>query len=314
MHSINEILQSDKLPSLPEVALKIIRLSNEEEPDLKEIGQVIQLDPALSACFLKISNSVLFASGRRCEVVDDIVIKLGIDFVQSIALSFYLRPHASNKSEWDRLIQKYWWRSITQACVGEELAHLGKSSKAALYFQCGLLQDLGILALVTVCQSDYAKLVAESECPDFVEQERAALGLDHVEVGSSLFEQWGMNEELISAMQHHHTPLPLNDLDGIPQPTIVMRIASLLTDFFLKKDQAAALADESNSELRTLLERFGLDAESLPEFLKDLESRVFEVALGLEISIGDKPSCEELLNSANNLLANLAVRQILSVQ
>ena len=54
-----------KLPSLPEVALKIRNALTNEDVSVAEISRLIGSDPALAARIVKIANSALFYRGSR---------------------------------------------------------------------------------------------------------------------------------------------------------------------------------------------------------------------------------------------------------
>ena len=48
------------LPSVPAVAMEVLRLAREDDADTGELARVVSLDPALAAKILKIANSALF--------------------------------------------------------------------------------------------------------------------------------------------------------------------------------------------------------------------------------------------------------------
>lgn len=58
--SIDSFVSSDQLPSLPQVALRVVELAREPEPEFAEICQVIRTDPALAGKILKTVNSALY--------------------------------------------------------------------------------------------------------------------------------------------------------------------------------------------------------------------------------------------------------------
>ena len=58
--SIEQIVASDRLPSLPQIAIRVIELARAPEPDFAEVTKVVRTDPALSSKMLKTANSALF--------------------------------------------------------------------------------------------------------------------------------------------------------------------------------------------------------------------------------------------------------------
>ena len=78
-----------KLPSLPEVALKIRNALANEDVSVAEISRLIGSDPALAARIVKIANSALFYRGSKpITSVSAAVSQLGHRMVRNVALSY----------------------------------------------------------------------------------------------------------------------------------------------------------------------------------------------------------------------------------
>ena len=314
MNSIENVLNSDRLPSLPKIALQIVEIAKSPEPDLKEVTLAIQCDPALCAQFLKISNSILFGFGNKTLDIASAISKLGLNMVQSVALGFYLKPSKSQGKAWDCLLQKYWWRSLAQACAAEELGLMIDKRNASQYFLGGLLQDIGILAILRTNESSYAETIASCDHPDFLEIEREAVGFAHVEVGVGLFDKWGIDPELTRSIGLHHDPISAKQLKGESNIRVAMRTASLIADkLFSKVPGNRFYPKASQLELELLLKnRFNFDLSAEDDLFEDVERRIVEIAGGFSIKIGDIPSSEELLLAASEMLSQLAVKSMMS--
>ena len=314
MNSIESVLNSDRLPSLPKIALQIVEISKSPEPDLAEVTSAIQCDPALCAQFLKISNSILFGFGKKTLDIAGSISKLGLNMVQSVALGFYLKPSISQGKAWDCLLQKYWWRSLAQACAAEELGLMIDKLNASQYFLGGLLQDIGILAILRTNEAPYAETFASCDRPDFLELEREAVGFDHVAVGVGLFEKWGIDPTLTHALALHHESITTKDLKEATHVRVAMRTASLIADkLFSKVPGNRFYPKASQAELELLLqERFKFDIAGEEDLFEDIERRIVEIASGFSINIGEVPSSEELLLAASEMLSQLAVKSMMN--
>lgn len=88
----NEILQtiitSQELPTLPNVASKLITLTAREDTTLSDIANLISQDIALSAKILKVSNSAFYSFPQQIGSINQAVSILGINAVRSLVLSF----------------------------------------------------------------------------------------------------------------------------------------------------------------------------------------------------------------------------------
>lgn len=312
MKNIDEVLASDKLPSLPQVALRIIELSKSPEPDFVQAAEAIQCDPALSSQFLRISNSVLFGMRGRTSTVLDAIRKIGINMVQSVALSFYLAPQRNCTDEWNKLLQRYWWRSLIQASAAEDLGSQIDRSNASRFFFGGLLQDIGILALMNVDYEFYYPVFAGGEITRLRDREISEIGFDHLDVSRGLFQNWGIEAELVDGMLSHHHPIALSSLENYDSMTCVLRTASLIADRMLSPYEQP-LPEANASELNGLMSQcFQIGTDEQLAFFDDIAKRVLEIADGLKISLGEFPSNEELLGNANQLLGDLAVKALMN--
>ena len=111
-----------------------------------------------------------------------------------------------------------WLHSIAVATVAETLA---RSAKAADLppdeaFVCGLLHDVGKLALDHVLPRGYSRVVELTEVHqrNVAEFERKVIGLDHHTAGKRLAEQWGLPLRLQDCIWLHGSPIrTLPDVD-----------------------------------------------------------------------------------------------------
>ncbi|MGB1191898.1 MAG: HDOD domain-containing protein, partial [Pseudomonadales bacterium] len=62
---LEKVRHSDQLPMLPDVAVRIIEMSNDSDLYAAKITEVIANDPALSARLLQVSNSSIFPYRRE---------------------------------------------------------------------------------------------------------------------------------------------------------------------------------------------------------------------------------------------------------
>src|SRR5690606_2137289 len=110
-----------------------------------------------------------------------------------------------------------WGHMLAVATAAEPLAASLKdrAPRPDEAFVCGLLQDLGKLALDHVMPRSYARCVelAEMNQADIAQVERRVLGLDHHTAGKRLAEQWGLAPVIVNTIWlHGHAPSALPHL------------------------------------------------------------------------------------------------------
>src|SRR4051812_749757 len=131
------------LPSLPAVAVHVLRLCQRENFDIADVARAIGSDPALAARVVALVNSPLFGLKREITTVSHALVLLGANAVRTIALSFAvvgdLRDH--ERAGFDH--RSFWRRAIFAAIAAQHLARLENQRHPEDAFLSGLLPDLG---------------------------------------------------------------------------------------------------------------------------------------------------------------------------
>jgi HD-like signal output (HDOD) protein len=153
------ILACPTLPSLPAVALELLRLCRDEETNLRRVAEAISRDPALSARVLRAANSASLAARGKVSTLTRAVPLLGSNATLALALSFSLvrGRRRDDRSGFDHRI--FWRRAVFSALAGRVLAESGvRSADPEEAFLAALLQDLGVLALAEVFPAEYGPM------------------------------------------------------------------------------------------------------------------------------------------------------------
>jgi HD-like signal output (HDOD) protein len=87
---LQKIRKVGSLPSAPTVAVEVLRLAQDQEVSLTEIGTVIELDPALTAKILKVVNSPVSGVSSEVSSLTRAIALLGLRTVKILALGFSL--------------------------------------------------------------------------------------------------------------------------------------------------------------------------------------------------------------------------------
>ena len=306
--SLQQLLASDQLPSLPQVALRIIQLVQEREPDFGEITKVIKSDPAICAKLLRTANSAVFGLRQRVTSVEAAVPILGANLVKTIVLSFTLADQQIRSHDHADEYQRHWRRSLFQAVAAESLALETQCADPALVFTIGLLQDIGELAMLNAIPQEYATCQASVEPGDAqCDVEVAQHGFSHVDVGVALCERWGLETSLVEAVKSHHEPFPRNKKKASRIPSLVkLSMASARCADFL--EAVGGIEEVGRTDLDQILnESYSLSDDAVFELFRDILLRVNEISALFLIDIGTPPSNDDLLRNSKSMLETLAV-------
>ena len=116
------IKKTDKLPTLPGIALKLMDALRQEEPDLDEITKLISSDPSLSAEILKCINSPFYSLRTKITSVNHAVNLMGLKTVKNLALSFSLVKNFQPEGPFSFDYESFWKDSLIGAVSARSLA------------------------------------------------------------------------------------------------------------------------------------------------------------------------------------------------
>jgi two-component system, cell cycle response regulator len=293
------------LPTLPAVALKVLDLCQRENLDLPEIAKVIANDPALAAKMLKTVNSPAFALRQEVRTLSHAVALLGVNSVRTLVLSFSLLRDI-RKSQRGSLTT-YWKRSVLAGVAARELAGALRFAYREEAFLCGLLQDIGMLALRQLGDPIYNDLLesASWDHDRIAAGERASFECDHSEVGAWLIARWRLPDRFRLACAHSHKATKLEKADD--DLGVLLRLTALsgiLADVWIHPDAAGA-AQRAHIQVGKTLQLPGL---SLEEVVRNMAAALPEVAGLFEVDLGSQESLARVLEDAREALAVISVQ------
>ena len=137
------------LPTLPEIALDVKRITEDEDSGLFDLVEVINKDTALTARLLKVSNSPLFRGANEITNLNMAVNRLGMQYTSNLATGLVMEQMFQATSEMiDKRMRHTWQKSTEIAGICNVLArqhsHLaaGQATLAGLDFAIGALPVL----------------------------------------------------------------------------------------------------------------------------------------------------------------------------
>ena len=153
--------KTKKLPTPSATTLKVIRLCQDEATSLNDITQVIQTDPALSAELLKYANAAFLSTGIQVASIQKATVKLGMRNVVNLALGFSLlsKNQKGQCKAFD--YDTFWSKSIFRAIAAKTIAGLSQVFDPEEIFVCGLLSNIGQLALASLFPQEYTDIFNE---------------------------------------------------------------------------------------------------------------------------------------------------------
>jgi diguanylate cyclase (GGDEF)-like protein len=285
------------LPSVPAVALEVLRLAQQEDASAGQLADVISLDPALAAKILKIVNSALL--GRGCEIVTlkRACAQLGFKTIKLWALSFAMvdslqRPRVEGFDH-----NEHWKRSVFRAVSAKLFAEAVKPQLADEAFLAGLLSEIGQLVLATGLPKEFqAVREAGGDAWRTPDAQRATLGYSSDELGVALLHSWGLPPLIYQAVLGAQNP-GQDRPDALPvtrEIAQIVHVAAHCETLFSRPEAPKALVDLYESARKF----FNLDKERVEELLSDLDRHTTEIAEILQVNLGERLDTTAVLRDA----------------
>jgi diguanylate cyclase (GGDEF)-like protein len=237
---LDELKLLGNLPSPTGIGLSILKLTQREDFSIGELGRAIQADPALTGRIIRLANSSFGSGAQPAATAMQAAMRLGVRTVRNLALNFTLvdghRGGRCTAFDYDR----FWARSLAMAVVARGLATTSGHDPEQV-FNCGLLADIGSLALASIHPERYAELlrrVTHAGSRPLIELEREELDLDHRELGRAMMQDCGIPQSFALAAENYELgALPTDFEDpASAQLTRLLSTARLLVDRNLHLD------------------------------------------------------------------------------
>ncbi|GGC80893.1 HDOD domain-containing protein [Marinobacter halophilus] len=271
-----------RLPPMPALALRILKLTTNSEATARELAELIEFDPSMTAQIMRYARSALFNYPGQINSVQEAVTRvLGFDRVAHIAMGI-ASVRAFDVPRSGMLgMDNFWRHSLYCAFLCQNLAaRLGRDK--GLAYLCGLLHNFGLLLVGHLFPLEFQELNALREInPEAsmhsLEQEvfghgdrQDILAVGHGAIGGILHRLWQLPEPVIKAAGMHQTP----GYHGEHEDYVLM---VQLANAMLKKQ---GIGDEFNpDDIQALTEALGLE----PATLDLVQQEIQQVASDLDV-------------------------------
>ncbi len=284
--------QMQQLPTLPAVAVRVLEVTGDDESSSREVVELIAADPSLSARILQLVHRADMGVRGDVNTIERAVLLLGFEAVRSAVLAVSIfktfgPDGAADTRHFKR--EEFWKHCIAVACCCELLAAKMTASTTtpaidpSEAFVCGLLHDLGKVALDAALPKSFDRVVEAADLlrGNIADVERTVVGIDHMVVGKRLAEQWKLPATMRDCIWLHNQPP-----EALPSSVKNPRMVNLVTlaDMLVRQHHLGYSGNYSfNLSRAALLAATGLTEETVSQVQQHLVEHVEPraTALGL---------------------------------
>ncbi|MBW1712408.1 MAG: HDOD domain-containing protein, partial [Deltaproteobacteria bacterium] len=138
----------ESLPTLPVVALELLKLATDEGSSAADLVKVIGRDPVLTARLLKIANSPIFGLSGNVASLSRAVVLLGLEEIRNLALGLLVFDTADGAGGKRKSYHRgqIWTHCLMVGLLAEILAQEEFGLGPGFYVY-GLIHDIGKVVL-----------------------------------------------------------------------------------------------------------------------------------------------------------------------
>ncbi len=294
---LKKILADPNLPTLPGNAAEVVQLCRHGDVPMDQLARVICRDPALALKVLHTVNSAAYGLRNQVTTISHALVLLGMETVKSVALSFTLVGSLKDVRGQDFDPTPIWQRSLISAVSARSIALKMGGAQSEEAFLAGLLQDMGILALIQTLGSPYIDLLRKvgDTSARLHEVEQKYLKLDHTQVGEALAEKWNLPPVLTLPIRFHEQP---EVATGEGQRTaLAVALGNKAAVPFLARDAKAPLKEY----LKYATKWFNMDETTATSILKAAAGAIPDMGKLFDISSGSIHDIEAILAEAERI-------------
>ncbi|MBU1344568.1 MAG: HDOD domain-containing protein [Proteobacteria bacterium] len=281
------IKQSNNLPQLPQVMLRLIKACNNEKTSIEELSGIISTDPSLTSRLIQIIGSPYINLPKAVNSIKTAVVYLGIDTIRNIAIStsaMHFFKFSKAVPEFD--ISRFWYHSYKCGVIARKVAEENEFSNPDEFFLAGLLHDIGRLVLLQNFPDDYkAILQTSSNEKQTIAAELEMFDADTPQVSAWLFSQWNLNPLISDAVLFINESI--EQIEGALSHVKVVFISNFLAE------------QKALEKIPEILPLTDLPQTRLEQIVILAEEEVAEMAknLGIKLDEAQDPFYEESLTS-----------------
>jgi putative nucleotidyltransferase with HDIG domain len=193
-----------RLPAFPGIITELLGDLDDENSSMMTLARHVERDPVITGRILSAANRMLRYGGwPEARDVYTAVSLIGFSRIREIVLAICI----VNFTGFFCSKRFYWGHSLAVGIGARELAATaGVDPNTALV--AGLLHDVGELWMSYFHPLEFqqVRLLVGVHSMEVCAAEHEHFGFDHCQVGEIVGRHWGLPEDIVAAIAHHHRP------------------------------------------------------------------------------------------------------------
>jgi HD-like signal output (HDOD) protein len=227
------IQKLEEIPSLPTVLYELTRTVNDPMSSVYDIEKVMSQDIGMTTKVLKLASSSYYAVPGGVSSLTRAISQIGLNTIHQLVLASSVIKSVKPNAQTEFDINEFWKHSFGTAIAAECIATFRGKDDCPDIFTCGLLHDIGKMALYLIAPTDLDLILESTQNRklSFLKAEHAIGLLPHTQLGQELCQKWKLPDVIGMSSRYHHE-FDFNKRSGVTadiHPTIdIVALANLL--------------------------------------------------------------------------------------
>ena len=279
---MEQLLAGAQLPALPQIAIRLLELSQDPDNGPSEFAVPIESDPGLTGQVLRFVNSSYFGFVQEISNIKLAITLVGIRTIKNFALwsaVFSLMPNPKC-GPFD--LKRLWQDSLRRALFARRFGKTLGLKEAEELFAAALLQDMAIPLLAKEMPDKYQSLLVARRGGKvrLSALEEEDFGWTHADAGAVMARGWKLPESFAVMIEEHTRPEMSNASDQLGKTATAL--ASMLP----------STCDEQWNERKPFSSTYQLlvkgESPTLTETFRAIDQEFLEFAPVLKLAV---PAC-----------------------
>jgi HD-like signal output (HDOD) protein len=269
---LESIIKDVKLPTLPDIVLKIQQVIRDPNSSAYDMAEVISMDASLSSTILKIANSAFYNFQSEVDTLYRAVAIVGTQQLSALTHGIKIIDAFKGVSPGILNMKSFWKHSIACGINARIIAYYKGLRSSERLFMAGLLHDVARLVLHNYASTISIYMLVKSRQSGRLVRyiEKETMQFDHAEIAGMILNKWNLPLSLEDTIAHHHTPGAAHDR----MEASIIHLADLLAN-------AIALGSSGEYLVPPLdpaaWDTIGLPTDVLPVIVSEGDAQVAEV-------------------------------------
>lgn len=260
----------DTLPPLPQTITELQCICVYEDTTIKQVADVIEKDPFLTADLIKYANSPIYGYAHKVDSVLQAVSMFGISSTKGLAIASAIKSNfIINLSPYKLTTKQFTDIANLKSAF---LFHWYQSKKELLgtLMPCVLVMHIGMVVIADFLHKNgkEEEFAQKFNKDAYLESENALLHCNQLEVLELLFEHWNFEATMIEVIRHLNSDTIPPALESYIYP---LRVINALINPF-----SIATQEQINQSLQFVrhyhldMDRFNATLEKIPQLQESL--------------------------------------------